>query len=162
MLHIDALNHAVRDILPESMRMHLCWGNDEGPHHLDTPLREACSNASWRRTTGSARHRRGESATRPRVDGVSSRFHCRRTGRSLPACWTRRRTSSNIRITSPLRLEQLAFDCIGRERVTAGTDCASRRSRRTACRSGRSHGSKLAAMVEGARIASTPALVDRR
>ena len=39
-LHIDALNYAVRDIPREQMRLHICWGNYEGPHHLDTPLRD--------------------------------------------------------------------------------------------------------------------------
>ena len=34
-LHVEALNHATRDIPPEAMRIHLCWGNYEGPHHLD-------------------------------------------------------------------------------------------------------------------------------
>jgi 5-methyltetrahydropteroyltriglutamate--homocysteine methyltransferase len=33
--HIDALNHALRNIPPEQLRMHLCWGNYEGPHHCD-------------------------------------------------------------------------------------------------------------------------------
>ena len=39
-LHVDALNHATRDIPADAMRMHLCWGNYEGPHHHDVPLRE--------------------------------------------------------------------------------------------------------------------------
>ncbi|MGI8527819.1 MAG: cobalamin-independent methionine synthase II family protein [Pseudolabrys sp.] len=37
-LHIEALNHALRNIPPEQLRMHLCWGNYEGPHHCDVPL----------------------------------------------------------------------------------------------------------------------------
>jgi len=37
-LHIEALNHAVRNIAPEQMRMHLCWGNYEAPHQMDVPL----------------------------------------------------------------------------------------------------------------------------
>ncbi|HEY2441479.1 MAG TPA: methionine synthase, partial [Solirubrobacteraceae bacterium] len=39
-LHVDAINEATRDIPPEDMRMHLCWGNYEGPHHHDVPLRD--------------------------------------------------------------------------------------------------------------------------
>lgn len=39
-LHIEALNHALSDIPPERVRLHLCWGNYEGPHHLDVPLRD--------------------------------------------------------------------------------------------------------------------------
>ena len=37
-LHIEALNHAVKNIPAEKLRMHLCWGNYEGPHHRDVPL----------------------------------------------------------------------------------------------------------------------------
>jgi 5-methyltetrahydropteroyltriglutamate--homocysteine methyltransferase len=38
LLHVEALNHAVRNIPPEHMRMHLCWGNYEAPHQMDVPL----------------------------------------------------------------------------------------------------------------------------
>ena len=37
-LHVEALNHAVKNIPAEQLRMHLCWGNYEGPHHYDVPL----------------------------------------------------------------------------------------------------------------------------
>jgi 5-methyltetrahydropteroyltriglutamate--homocysteine methyltransferase len=37
-LHIAALNHALANIPPEQLRMHLCWGNYEGPHHCDVAL----------------------------------------------------------------------------------------------------------------------------
>jgi 5-methyltetrahydropteroyltriglutamate--homocysteine methyltransferase len=37
-LNIEALNHALANIDPEQLRMHLCWGNYEGPHHYDVPL----------------------------------------------------------------------------------------------------------------------------
>jgi 5-methyltetrahydropteroyltriglutamate--homocysteine methyltransferase len=37
-LHVEALNHAVANIPAEQLRMHLCWGNYEGPHHCDVPL----------------------------------------------------------------------------------------------------------------------------
>jgi 5-methyltetrahydropteroyltriglutamate--homocysteine methyltransferase len=37
-LNIEALNHAVRNIPAEQLRMHLCWGNYPGPHHCDVPL----------------------------------------------------------------------------------------------------------------------------
>jgi hypothetical protein len=37
-LLIEALNHALAAIPPERVRMHLCWGNYEGPHHHDVPL----------------------------------------------------------------------------------------------------------------------------
>ena len=37
-LHLAALDHAVAKIPPEQLRIHLCWGNYEGPHHYDVPL----------------------------------------------------------------------------------------------------------------------------
>jgi 5-methyltetrahydropteroyltriglutamate--homocysteine methyltransferase len=36
--HIEVLNHALRNVPAESVRMHVCWGNYEGPHHHDVPL----------------------------------------------------------------------------------------------------------------------------
>jgi 5-methyltetrahydropteroyltriglutamate--homocysteine methyltransferase len=39
-LRMQALNRAVAGIPPEAMRMHLCWGNYEGPHHHDIELKE--------------------------------------------------------------------------------------------------------------------------
>ena len=35
---IAAINHALRNIAPEAVRLHVCWGNYEGPHDLDVPL----------------------------------------------------------------------------------------------------------------------------
>jgi 5-methyltetrahydropteroyltriglutamate--homocysteine methyltransferase len=37
-MHVEALNHALGNIAPEQLRLHLCWGNYEGPHHCDVPL----------------------------------------------------------------------------------------------------------------------------
>jgi 5-methyltetrahydropteroyltriglutamate--homocysteine methyltransferase len=37
-LHIEALNHALANVPPDQARLHLCWGNYEGPHHYDVPL----------------------------------------------------------------------------------------------------------------------------
>ncbi|HEX2114168.1 MAG TPA: cobalamin-independent methionine synthase II family protein [Alphaproteobacteria bacterium] len=36
--HVEALNHATANIPVERLRMHVCWGNYEGPHHCDVPL----------------------------------------------------------------------------------------------------------------------------
>ena len=36
--NVEALNAATANIPPEKMRMHLCWGNYEGPHDHDIPL----------------------------------------------------------------------------------------------------------------------------
>ena len=39
-LHIAAINHAIRNIPREQVRLHVCWGNTEGPHHYDVPLED--------------------------------------------------------------------------------------------------------------------------
>ena len=37
-LHVEALNHALAGVPAEGVRLHVCWGNYEGPHHHDAPL----------------------------------------------------------------------------------------------------------------------------
>jgi len=36
--HVAVLNHALRNVPAERTRMHVCWGNYEGPHHLDVEM----------------------------------------------------------------------------------------------------------------------------
>jgi 5-methyltetrahydropteroyltriglutamate--homocysteine methyltransferase len=38
--NVSALNHAVRDLPPERMRMHVCWGSTMAPHHTDVELKD--------------------------------------------------------------------------------------------------------------------------
>ena len=37
-MHVEALNHALRDIDPARVRVHICWGNYEGPHVCDIDM----------------------------------------------------------------------------------------------------------------------------
>ena len=39
-LHIRAINHALANILRDRVRLHVCWGNSEGPHQYDVPLED--------------------------------------------------------------------------------------------------------------------------
>ena len=39
-MRVDALNHALRGIPREKIRLHVCWGSLHGPHHDDIPLRD--------------------------------------------------------------------------------------------------------------------------
>ncbi|ASJ74221.1 cobalamin-independent methionine synthase II family protein [Granulosicoccus antarcticus] len=36
--HVEALNHALSDIDPARVRVHICWGNYEGPHVCDVDM----------------------------------------------------------------------------------------------------------------------------
>ncbi len=35
---VEAIDHAIADLDPQRIRLHVCWGNYEGPHDLDVPL----------------------------------------------------------------------------------------------------------------------------
>lgn len=37
-LHVEVLNEALRNVPAERVRLHVCWGNYEGPHHHDAPM----------------------------------------------------------------------------------------------------------------------------
>jgi len=39
-LRVEALNHGLRDISPDRVRFHTCWGSYHGPHKYDIPLRD--------------------------------------------------------------------------------------------------------------------------
>ena len=45
-MNVEALNHALRNIPAEQLRMHLCWGNYPGPHHRDVEL-AAIADIVW-------------------------------------------------------------------------------------------------------------------
>ena len=36
--HVEALNHALQNVPAERVRVHICWGNYEGPHCCDIPM----------------------------------------------------------------------------------------------------------------------------
>lgn len=36
--HVEALNHALQNVPKEKVRVHICWGNYEGPHCCDIPM----------------------------------------------------------------------------------------------------------------------------
>ena len=39
-LRVEALNHALRDIPPDRVRLHVCWGSYHGPHKYDIALKD--------------------------------------------------------------------------------------------------------------------------
>ncbi|HXJ80931.1 MAG TPA: cobalamin-independent methionine synthase II family protein [Candidatus Methylomirabilis sp.] len=50
-LHVEALNHALANVPPDQARLHLCWGNYEGPHHHDVALVDIIEIAFGARAT---------------------------------------------------------------------------------------------------------------
>ena len=146
-LRVDALNHALRDCPREQIRLHVCWGSGHGPHKHDLPLQHlidiifAVKAQCYSIEASNVRHEHEvqvfetvklpqDSSLMPGVIGHSSDL-----------------------IEHPeliaMRLMRYA-KLVGRENVIAGTDCGL--GARVA------HPeiawAKLAAMVEGARLAS--------
>ncbi len=131
--------------------MHLCWGNYEGPHHLDTPLRNLIERVLTARPATLV------------IEGANPRHgHEWTVFRDIPLPPERSIVSGVLDTTTnfiehpeyvALRLEQLA-SVIGRERVTAGTDCGFATLASQSLVDPKIAWGKLAAMVEGARIAS--------
>jgi 5-methyltetrahydropteroyltriglutamate--homocysteine methyltransferase len=150
--NVEALNHALRDIPPDRMRLHLCWGNYEGPHHRDIPLREIL---------GIALRARPQALS---FEGANPRHeHEWVVFREVPLPDDRiiipgvLDSTTNF-IEHPELVAQRIVryaEIVGRERVIAGTDCGF-------ATFARSHSqvepeiawAKLAAMAEGARLAS--------
>ena len=149
--HLDALDHALANIPPERIRLHLCWGNREGPHHKDVPL----------------------------ADIIDLVLHARPQGISFPAANPRHEhewkvwedvklpegkvlipgvidTTTNF-IEHPelvaQRIERYA-GVVGRENVIASTDCGLSTFAGGSRVDGDIAWAKLGALVEGARIAS--------
>ena len=150
--NIAALNHATRNIPPEAMRMHICWGNYEGPHTHDIPLAKVLDVAMRARPSGflfeaaNPRHAHEwedlKSATIP-DDKIM-----------MPGCID---STTNF-VEHPRLVAQRicnVADTVGRERVVAGADCgfATFAAQQNPVAPSIVW-AKLAALAEGARIAS--------
>lgn len=150
-LRIEALNRALAGIPPARVRVHVCWGNYPGPHHLDVPLREIL--AELLQLNAATLYLE---AANPRHEHEWTVFQ----DVSLPedkmlivGCVDSLSTHVEHPELVAQRIRRYA-DLIGPERVTAGTDCGFG----TFAGAGTVHPSvawaKLAALVEGARLAS--------
>ena len=149
--NIEALNHATRDIAPEGMRMHMCWGNYEGPHHHDVDLRRLVDIVIAARPLGflfegaNPRHDH-EWVVFDEIDIPDGKV-------LIPGVLD----STNNYIEHPelvaQRIERLA-NIVGRENVMAGSDCGFATFAQVLPVDPKITWAKLAAMAEGARLAS--------
>jgi len=149
--HIEVLNHALRNVPADRVRMHVCWGNYEGPHHHDIPLARLLPVVLRAKPQALLFE-----AANPRHAHEWAVFKDVKLPEEkilIPGVIS----STTNYVEHPLlvaeRIERLAA-LVGRERVMAGSDCG--------------YGTfagfgpvepdiaymKLAALVEGARIAS--------
>jgi len=149
--HVEVLNHALRNIPADRCRLHMCWGNYEGPHHHDVPMEQLLpvivkvKAQALLFEAANPRHAHEWTVFRDiklpddkiLVPGVLD--------------------STTNYIEHPLlvaeRLCRFA-DIVGRERVIAGTDCGFSTFAGFGPVEPEIVYMKLGAMVEGARIAS--------
>ncbi len=118
--HIEVLNHALRNVPPERVRMHVCWGNYEGPHHHDVPLARLLPIVLKARAQGLLFE-----AANPRHAHEWAVFKDVRVPEDKVLIPGVLATTTNYIEHPELvaeRLERFAH-IVGRERVMAGTDC---------------------------------------
>lgn len=119
-MNIEALNHAVRNIPEEQLRMHLCWGNYPGPHHCDVAMNEII-DLVWKAKPRTILFE----AANPRHAHEWKLFETVKVPDDKILCPGCIEPQSNY-IEHPelvaQRIERYA-DLVGRDRVMAGVDC---------------------------------------
>jgi 5-methyltetrahydropteroyltriglutamate--homocysteine methyltransferase len=150
-MHVEALNHALANIAPERLRMHLCWGNYEGPHHCDVPLADIIDIVFAARPSAisfeAANPRHGhEWALFERVKLPAGKV-------LIPGVIE---SKSNFIEHPELIAQRIGryARLVGRDNVIAGSDCGYGTWVGQAAVDAEVVWAKMAAMTEGARIAS--------
>jgi len=148
---LEALDYATRDIPPDRLRMHLCWGNYEGPHHTDVPLADIIDLVLAARPTAVSFE-----AANPRHEHEWKVFDEVKLpeGKTLiPGVLD----STTNYIEHPELVAQRIIryaDVVGRENVIAGSDCGFATFAAFVPVDPKITWAKLAAMADGARLAS--------
>jgi 5-methyltetrahydropteroyltriglutamate--homocysteine methyltransferase len=149
--HVAVLNNALRDVPAERVRMHVCWGNYEGPHVLDIPIAKILPAVLKAKPAGllieAANPRHAHEWT------VWSEIALPDDKYLVPGVVD---TTTNFVEHPELVAERIVrfAELVGSDRVVAGTDCGFG----TLAGSGAVHPSicwpKLRALAEGARLAT--------
>jgi len=150
-MHIEALNHALGNARPEQLRLHLCWGNYEGPHHCDVPLEDIIDLVFRARPSGIALE-----AANPRHAHewqVFERIKLPDGKVLIPGVIESKANFIEHPELIAQRIGRYA-NLVGRENVIAGSDCGYGTWVGQAAVDPAVAWEKLKAMSEGARIAS--------
>lgn len=150
-MQVEALNHALRNIPAEQTRMHICWGNYEGPHTRDIPLSKVLPTLLKVKPRGILLE-----GGNPRHEHEYELFATTKLPDDKVLVPGVLDTTTNF-VEHPevvaQRIRRYA-DLVGRERVIAGTDCGFGHF----AGFGAVHPSicwaKMQSLVEGARIAT--------
>lgn len=121
-MHVEALNHALRDIDPARVRVHICWGNYEGPHVCDIDMDKVFSTLMKTRAryvlfeTSNPRHAHEWTVFRDRASEIPDDKVL------VPGVVD---TTTNFVEHPELVAERIArfVGIVGAERVIAGSDC---------------------------------------
>jgi len=152
-MHVEVLNNALRNISAERVRMHVCWGNYEGPHTHDVemgvilPTLMKAKPAGLLFETSNPRHQHDWNYFAEMIDRIPADKVL------IPGVID---STTNFvehpRVVAE-RIERFA-DIIGRERVIAGTDCGFSTFAGFGAVDPDIVYAKLGALVEGAALAS--------
>ncbi|MBM3946239.1 MAG: epoxyalkane--coenzyme M transferase [SAR202 cluster bacterium] len=157
--NVEALDHALRDIPPDRARVHLCWGNYEGPHHRDIPLASILPIVL--KSKASAFSFEGANPRHEHEWAVFRDFQLPEGKLIIPGVLD---STTNF-IEHPELVAQRIVryaELVGRENVIAGSDCGfGTFASSTPIIAPSITWAKLQAMADGARIA-TRQLWDRR
>ena len=155
--HVEALNHALAAIPAERVRMHICWGNYEGPHHKDVPLATILPIVLRAKASGLLFE-----ASNPRHAHEWEAIEAARGSIADDKVLIPGVLDSTTNFVEHPRLvaQRIAryADIVGADRVIAGTDCGFGTFAGFGAVDPDIVYAKLAAMVEGARIASATEL----
>jgi len=155
-LHVEALNHALRDVPEERVRIHICWGNYEGPHVCDIPMARMFDTLMAAKAryllfeTSNPRHGHEWTVFRDRAGEIPA-------GKVLvPGVVD---TTTNFVEHPALVAERLGrfAGIVGADRVIAGSDCGFGTFAGYGAVDPEIAWAKLAALAEGARLASEAA-----
>ena len=120
--HVEALNHALEDVPAEKVRVHICWGNYEGPHVCDIPMSKMFDTLMSTKSryvlfeTSNPRHGHEWSVFRDRKADIPEDKVL------VPGVVD---TTTNFVEHPELVAERVSrfVDIVGAERVIAGSDC---------------------------------------
>ena len=121
-MHVEALNHALSDVPQDRVRVHICWGNYEGPHCCDIPMSKMFDTLMSTKSryvlfeTSNPRHGHEWSVFRDRKADIPDDKVL------IPGVVD---TTTNF-VENPELVSQRIqrfVDIVGKDRVIAGSDC---------------------------------------
>ena len=153
-MHVEALNHALRDIDPARVRVHICWGNYEGPHVCDIDMDKVFSTLMNTRAryvlfeTSNPRHAHEWTVFRDRASEIPDDKVL------VPGVVD---TTTNFVEHPELVAERIArfVGIVGAERVIAGSDCGFGTFAGFGAVDAEIAYAKLTSLAEGAALASS-------